>query len=967
MSTQFGENSTQAGADAQNHPACQYHREDVERYYRASLEIESNRNRIHDAREAVQELEHSEAVEVFRKQIGLLQRRLVDDPKFFNQVFISEGINAIAWEFQQDALSESFTNTLWNLLLRADDMSTVLLRFIWNIPLKFKRKFIRAIDEHLAERYPMFKGLSQDWPGNNSIPPYMRPPEERSKDFDLVNQGYLGYMGLGYSYREVELLVWLEVLRDKQCDDRPCELGLPVMDKGENKGGCPVKIHIPEVLHLMGEGKFRQAFELIKESNPLPNVTGRVCPQEIQCQGVCTHNQRPIEIGQLEWYLPQSEKILNPDKYLDLPEVVSPWAKADRPPIAVVGSGPAGMINAYLLAKEGYPVTVFEAFHELGGVLRYGIPEFRLPNELIDDVVRKIEQLGGKFVRNFIVGKTATLEALKRAGFWKIFVGTGAGLPRFMNIPGEHMLGILSANEFLTRVNLMQAHKEGYETPLPATRGKQIIVIGGGNTAMDAARTARRLGGEVTIVYRRTQAEMPVRVEELHHALEEGIQLKVLRAPQEFIGNDKTHFVTHAILDVMELGEPDASGRRRPIATGETEKVRVDLAIMALGNSSNPIVKDAEPGLKTSKWGTIEIRSGTQETSVDDVYTGGDAARGGSTAIKAAGDGQEAAREIIGATPFETSEIRSLVESAERYTKLGQAPQAIREKIDLAAGIVEFVVHSPMVAKAARAGQFVRVLAWEKGELIPLTLADWDADAGTIDLVIQGLGSSSILMNKMEVGDAFTGIAGPLGLPSQLHRYEQGETVVFTAGGVGLPPVYPIMREHLRMGNHVTLIAGFRTRDLMFWAQPDQRIGLLQAEFPETLEVIYTTNDGSFGVEGFVTGPLAEMLEGAKGGVGRKVVEVVAIGPPLMMRAVSDLTKPYGVRTVASLNSIMVDATGMCGACMVPVTVEGKLVRKHACIDGPEIDAHIIDWDKFIPRFQQFKRQEDENLERHGL
>jgi glutamate synthase (NADPH/NADH) small chain len=313
------------------------------------------------------------------------------------------------------------------------------------------------------------------------------------------------------------------------------------------------------------------------------------------------------------------------------------------------------------------------------------------------------------------------------------------------------------------------------------------------------------------------------------------------------------------------------------------------------------------------------------------------------------------------------SEIRSLVANAERYTKLGQAPQTIVEKIDLAEGIVEFVVRSPLVAKAAKAGQFVRVLAWDKGELIPLTLADWDAEAGTIDLVIQGLGSSSMMMNRMAVGDAFAGIAGPLGLPSRLHRYENGETVVFTAGGVGLPPVYPIMREHLRMGNHVTLIAGFRTDALKFWTGENERIGLLQAEFPETLDVIYTSNDGTFGIEGFVTGPLGEMLESAKSGVGRTLGEVVAIGPPLMMRAVSDLTKGYGVRTIASLNSIMVDATGMCGACMVPVMQEGRLVRKHACIDGPEIDSHIIDWDKFLPRFQQFKAQEDRNRRRHGL
>jgi glutamate synthase (NADPH/NADH) small chain len=946
---------------------CAYQQLDVQRYYQANLEIESNRHYIEQARETVTELENSRSVELFQKQLGLLQKRLVNDPQFFQQMFISEGTSAIAWEFQQDQLGEAFTHTLWGLLLRNDEMSTLLLRFLWNIPLKFKRKFIRAIDRHLSGRYPMFEGLSEGWPGQNNIPPYIRPPHERADDFDLVNQGYLGYMGLGYSFREVELFVWLEVLRDKQCDDRPCELGLPRMDGGENEGGCPVKIHIPEMIHLMGEGKFKQAFQLIKEANPLPNVTGRVCPQEIQCQGVCTHNERPIEIGQLEWYLPESEKFLNQSANYEIGDFVNPWAKADKPPIAVVGSGPAGMINAYLLSKEGYPVTVFEAFHELGGVLRYGIPEFRLPNVLIDDVVMKIRQMGGKFVTNFIVGKTATLESLKRAGFWKVFIGTGAGLPRFMNVPGEHMNGILSANEFLTRVNLMKAHEEGYETPLPETKGKQVIVIGGGNTAMDAARTARRLGGKVTIIYRRTRDEMPARVEELHHALEEDIDLKVLRSPCEFIGNDKTHFVTHAILEVMELGEPDASGRRRPLATGETEEIPADLVIMALGNASNPIVKDAEPGLRTSKWGTIEVKSNSQETSIDDVYTGGDANRGGSTAIKAAGDGQAAAREIAGEIPFSLGEIKSLVASAERYTEQGGAPKKILEKIDLAEGIVEFVVYAPLIAKSARAGQFVRVLGWEKGELIPLTLADWDAEQGTIDLVVQSLGSSSLMINQMAVGDVFAGIAGPLGLPSQLHRYENGETVVFTAGGVGLPPVYPIMREHLRMGNHVTLISGFRTRDLMFWDGPDARVGLLQAEYPDQLEVIYTTNDGSFGINGFVTGPLEEMLDAMQAGTGRPVGEVVTIGPPMMMRAVSDLTRPYGVKTVASLNSIMVDATGMCGACMVPVTIDGKMVRKHACIDGPELDAHLIDWDKFLPRFLQFRKQEDENKARHGF
>ncbi len=935
--------------------------DDLSLYLDASRTLESTRSQV-------EALEQTAAVETFNRQMELLRRRLLNDPQAFREMFIADGTHAIVAEFEQDELSPAFIRTIWELLLRDDDMSKILMRFVWSVPLGLKRKFVKALDLHLSDRYPMFKGLSQNWPAESFIPPYIRSPEARSTDFGLVNQGYLGYMNLGYTAREVDLIVWLEVLRDKQCDEKPCEVGLHVPGKFEPKGGCPVKIHIPQVLDLLGNGRFREAMELIENCNPLPNVTGRVCPQELQCQGVCAHTKQPIEIGQLEWFLPQREKLVNPDgfaqRFTGFPD---PWAKAEKPPIAVVGSGPAGLINAYLLAVEGFPVTVFEAFHALGGVLRYGIPEFRLPNELIDDVVGKIKLLGGKFVANFVVGKTATLQDLRDAGFWKIFVGTGAGLPRFMNVPGEHLLNVMSANEFLTRVNLMQGLREDYETPLPETKGKQVLVIGGGNTAMDAARTARRLGGNVTIVYRRTQSEMPARVEELHHALEEGIALKVLRAPCEFIGDDKTHFVTAAVLDVMSLGEPDASGRRSPVVTSEKEIMPADLVIMALGNSPNPILKDSEPSLQTTKWGTIDLGKGSQQTSLKGIYSGGDAARGGSTAIRAAGDGQAAAREIVGDIDIPAEEIRRRVETARHYSQLGAAPQTIMNKIELAGGIVEFTVHSPLIAKAARAGQFVRVLAWPNGELIPLTLADWDAKAGTICLVVQGMGTSSIEINRMQIGEAFAGIAGPLGQPSELQRHEGQKTVVFTAGGLGLPPVYPIMREHLRLGNHVTLIAGFRSADLLFWTKENERVGKLQAEFGDRLDVIYTSNDGSFGRKGFVTGPLEEMLKNGKQSQGRDIAEVVTIGPPLMMRAVSDLTKPYGVKTVASLNSIMVDATGMCGACMVPVNIEGKPVRKHACIDGPEIDAHLIDWDKFLPRFNLFKPQEQASKVKHGL
>jgi glutamate synthase (NADPH/NADH) small chain len=465
---------------------------------------------------------------------------------------------------------------------------------------------------------------------------------------------------------------------------------------------------------------------------------------------------------------------------------------------------------------------------------------------------------------------------------------------------------------------------------------------------------------------------MPARVEELEHALEEGIALKVLRSPTEFLG-DSHGFVTAATLDVMELGAPDDSGRRRPVATGRTETMHVDLAIMALGNDANPIIKDSEPKLATSKWGTLMLdHDGSQQTTVDGVYTGGDAARGGSTAILAAGDGQAAAREILGEASLDPVQVRRMVRRARAYSGLGAAPQEILAKAELSEGIMEFRVHSPLVARSARAGQFVRVLPRPDGELIPLTLADWDAEAGTICLVVQGVGTSSIEINAMEVGEAFTGIAGPLGRPSDLHEFGPEDTVVFTAGGLGLPPVYPIMREHLRLGNHVTLVSGFRSRELMFWDAPGERVPALQAEFPGLLDVVYTTNDGSFGVPGFVTGPLEQMLEAnrrgpfAETGV-RHIAEVVTIGPPMMMRAVSDLTKQFDAPCVASLNSIMVDATGMCGACMVPVVIEGRMVRKHACIDGPEIDSHSIDWEKFLPRFGLFKAQEQASREAHGL
>jgi len=937
--------------------------EQVRRWDAARHNLETERRRL-------EALATSEPVAQFRRQVTVLEQALAHDPRAFRSVFLEQGMAAVAWEFKQRDLSREMVETIWDMLLSGGDVAAVLMRFLWRLPVGRKRMFLRGIDRYLSDQYPMFKGLSEAWPANKAIEPYIRAPEDRVKDSKLVNMGYFGYMEeLGYSFREVELFVWLEALRDKQCADKPCELGTFLAGKKDPDGGCPVLIDIPAMFELIGEGRFAEAVKLLEEANPLPNVTGRVCPQELQCQGACLH-KRPMTIGQVEWFLAEWDKRVGAGSAAaPAAPAVDPWLTATRPPIGIVGSGPSGLIAAYLLAREGFPVTVFEAFHELGGVLRYGIPEFRLPNELIDDVVTKIKLLGGRFVTNFVVGKTATLQQLSDMGFWKLFVGSGAGLPKFMGVPGEDLINVMSANEFLTRVNLMDAANPATETPLPVVKDKQVIVIGGGNTAMDAARTAKRLGGHVKIVYRRTKAEMPARVEELEHAIEEGVIVDTLQSPAVFHGDANTHFVTSATVAIMELGEPDDSGRRRPVDTGEPTHIEVDLVIMALGNSANPIIKDSEPRLAVSRWGSIELeRDGSQETSVPGVFTGGDAARGGSTAILAAGDGQAAAREILAMDLLPEDQVKAMVASALRYTEMGESLAGVLSKTWLADGIAELVIHAPVVAKSAQAGQFARVLAPGDGaELIPLTLADWDAQAGTITFAIQDVGTSSHQLCALEVGQAMAGVAGPLGRPSQLHRYEAAERVVFTAGGLGLPPVYPVLRQHLRQGNHCVLIAGFRSKDLMFWHRPDERIEALKAEFGDLLEVIYTTNDGSFGVEGFVTTPLKDMLNQAQAGQGPKVAEVLAIGPAVMMKAVADLTKPYEVKTVASLNSIMVDATGMCGACMVPVWEGEKLVRKHACIDGPELDAHLIDWDKFLPRFHQYHDQEQASRRRHGL
>ncbi|MBN2610838.1 MAG: NADPH-dependent glutamate synthase [Bacteroidales bacterium] len=403
--------------------------------------------------------------------------------------------------------------------------------------------------------------------------------------------------------------------------------------------GCPVGINIPEFIKHIEAGNFLDAARTLKETNALPAVCGRVCPQEAQCEKSCFYTEKlgkkPVAIGNLERFAADFERDTG-NAYV--PEI----NEKNGIKVAVIGSGPAGLSAAKDLAGFGYNVTVFEALHELGGVLKYGIPEFRLPNEIVDFEIDNLKKMGVKFIKNFVVGKTASFDDLKQEGFEAFFVGSGAGLPNFMNIPGENYIGVLSSNEYLTRVNLMGAAKPEYDTPV--VHGKNVAVIGGGNTAMDSVRTAKRLGAKrAMIVYRRSFEEMPARLEELHHAREEGIEFLNLNNPVKYLA-DKNGHVNKMVLQKMELGEPDASGRRRPVPVeGSEYEVEVDQVIVSIGVSPNPLIPQSLPGLKMSKWGTIEVDSDTMQSSVPELFAGGDIVRGGATVILAMGDGRKAA------------------------------------------------------------------------------------------------------------------------------------------------------------------------------------------------------------------------------------------------------------------------------------------------------------------------------------
>jgi glutamate synthase (NADPH) small chain len=441
-----------------------------------------------------------------------------------------------------------------------------------------------------------------------------QPPMERVKNFYEVPYGYTAELAIE------------EAKRCIQCKNPLCV------------GGCPVNIDIPWFIRLIAEGKFVDAARKLKETNGLPAVCGRVCPQEDQCEKTCIVGKKgqPVSIGRLERFAADYER--------EHAEVVIPnIPKWTGKKVAVVGAGPAGLTVAGDLVKKGHKVTVFEALHVAGGVLMYGIPEFRLPKKIVESEVEYVKKMGVEIVCNAVVGKLETIDELLSNGYDAVFVGTGAGLPIFMNIPGENLIGVYSANEYLTRVNLMRAYQfPEYETPV--LRRKKIVVIGGGNTAMDAARTALRLcPEEVTIVYRRSREELPARVEEVHHGEEEGLKFQLLTNPTRFIGDDEGKVKKIECIK-MELGEPDESGRRRPVPVKGSEfQIEVDVAIIAIGNGANPLIPQTTPDIKLNKWGNITINQDTGRTSKKGVFSGGDIVRGGATVILAMGDGRKAA------------------------------------------------------------------------------------------------------------------------------------------------------------------------------------------------------------------------------------------------------------------------------------------------------------------------------------
>jgi len=753
----------------------------------------------------------------------------------------------------------------------------------------------------------------------------VRSPEDRVKGPMEVS--------LGFSLAQVQV----EALRCLQCKD-------PVCVKT-----CPLHIDIKSFIGLMAQGDFEAAFQKISEESPFPGICGRVCQHELFCEKACLLGKKlePVAIGSLERFAADTHKEAGSP-------TVTPTAPANGKRVALVGSGPASLIAAYDLVRKGYGVTVFEALHRLGGVLAYGIPNFRLPREILHQEIERLRAMGVEFRKDVIVGTTLSMEELFK-DYQAVFIGTGAGLPHLMNIPGENLIGVYTANEFLTRLNLMEAFRFP-ESDTPVRVGARTVVVGGGNSAMDAARWARRMGGDSTILFRRGRAELRARLEEIEHAEEEGVHFEFLAAPVRLVGDEK------GILREMEcirmkLGEPDASGRPSPVPIpGSEYRVPVDTVVMAIGQSPNPTVQRATPEIKTNR-GKIVVDA-TGQASMTRVFAGGDVVRGGATVILAMRDGRAAAAAIHEALqadgqPAAPGVAPAFRPASEESTRAGLKPSAtpalaenrILSKRLITPEIAWFEVQATEIARHWKAGQFVIVRPRPDSERIPLTLVDGDAEKGSITLVAQAVGKTSRTLVLLEVGDAVADLLGPLG---QAASVENVGHVVCIAGGVGVAELLPVARAFRRAGNRVTALCGARSKAQI----------ILDEELRASCdEVRWATDDGSAGLHGTVVDLMRAWKAEQTGPVGGAHV----IGPIPMMRYASALTREWGVRTLASLNPIMVDGTGMCGGCRV--TVGGKV--RFACVDGPEFDAHQVDFDELTRRTRAYLDQERIARERH--
>jgi glutamate synthase (NADPH) small chain len=711
-----------------------------------------------------------------------------------------------------------------------------------------------------------------------------------------------------------------EALRCLDCKDPKC------ID------ACPLHIDIRSFIGLIVDGELGAAFDKISEDTPFPGICGRVCQHELFCEKDCLLGKKlePVAIGSLERFLADYQGKIGEERLVPIPP---PNGKK----VALVGSGPASLIVAFDLVRKGYKVTVFEALHQLGGVLAYGIPPFRLPRPILNEEVDRLRALGVEFRTDFIVGRTCTVEELFAQGYSAVFVGTGAGLPHLMTIPGENLVGVYTANEFLTRINLMQAYKFPL-TDTPVRVGKRTVVVGGGNSAMDAARWAKRMGSESVIMFRRGRAELRARIEEIEHAEEEGIKFEFLCVPVRLLGDENGVLREMECLR-MQLGEPDESGRPSPVPIpGSEYTVPVDTVVMAIGQSPNPTVQRATPQLITSR-GKITIDA-VGATSLPDVYAGGDVVRGGATVILAMRDGRVAAAAID-----EALRERETPAGAIGNGRPHEAGNRIVSKQMLTPEIARLEIEAPEIARHWKAGQFIILRPTPASERIPLTLVAGDPERGTIQLVVQALGKTSRQTIALETGERIADLLGPLGQPATIEKVGH---VVCIAGGVGTAELLPVARAFRAAGNRVTALCGARSMAHI----------ILDEELRAAAdEVLWATDDGS----GHFHGNVVQLMRHWKEQTRITPAAAHVIGPIPMMRFAAALTKEWGTPTFASLNPVMVDGTGMCGGCRV--TVGGKV--KFACVDGPEFDAHAVDFEELTRRNRAYLSQEKQVLDEH--